>query len=90
MSRVTGRRKEMPGGYRKGPEGKGPATGRGLGRSSGSDRPGRESEEAPRRGLRDGSGKGRGKGRGQGNKKGTGRLKGFFRGDGSGRGGDDS
>ena len=59
----------MPNGDRTGPEGKGPKTGRGLGRCSGSEQAGRESDQ-PRqgmgRGLRDGKGSRRGMGNGQG------------------------
>ena len=41
----------MPGGDRTGPDGNGSLTGRGLGRCSGSDAPGRGSNVSPRRGL---------------------------------------
>lgn len=56
----------MPGGDKTGPEGKGSKTGRGLGKCSGSDKPGFESDE-PRQGLglNNGCRKGRGQGRGR-------------------------
>ncbi|MBN2657161.1 MAG: DUF5320 domain-containing protein [Spirochaetales bacterium] len=66
-------------GNRKGPENRGPQTGRGLGYCSGSDRPGFESNEAPM-GLRRGGGYGRGAGRGQGRAMGRGMGRGFGRG----------
>lgn len=62
----------MPQGDRTGPEGKGPRTGRGLGRCSGSEEPGYKSDK-PRQGLRDGKGSGRGFRNGQG--KGLGRRR---------------
>ena len=49
----------MPNGDRTGPQGKGPKTGRGLGRCSGSDKPGFESEESTQgKGFNNGNGRG--------------------------------
>ncbi|MHA1585373.1 MAG: DUF5320 domain-containing protein [Promethearchaeota archaeon] len=50
----------MPGGDGKGPNGKGPKSGRGLGRCSGNDKPGYV-QDKPKRRIN-----GRGQGRGQG------------------------
>jgi len=59
----------MPRGNRRGPEGAGPMTGRGLGYCSGNDQPGFTADEVPQgagRGFRNGKGRGPGFGRGQG------------------------
>jgi hypothetical protein len=54
----------MPAGDRKGPEGKGPRSGRGSGYCSGSDKPGYQDAQ-PGRGLGKGTGSGSGRGRGR-------------------------
>jgi uncharacterized protein len=55
----------MPNGDGTGPKGLGPKTGRGLGKCSGSEKPGCESDEPKQgEGLNNGCGKGRGQGRG--------------------------
>mgnify|MGYP006307327031 CR=1 FL=1 len=51
----------MPGGNRRGPEGQGPMTGRGLGYCSGNDAPG-AAYPRPGRGLEPGFGRGPGRG----------------------------
>ena len=59
----------MPRGDRRGPEGAGPMTGRGLGYCSGNDQPGFAADAAPQgaaRGFRNGAGRGPGFGRGRG------------------------
>lgn len=59
----------MPRGDRRGPEGRGPMTGRGLGYCSGNDQPGFAADAAPQgagRGFRNGMGRGPGFGRGMG------------------------
>ncbi|RLE19564.1 MAG: hypothetical protein DRJ08_03700 [Acidobacteria bacterium] len=71
----------MPQGDQTGPEGKGPRTGRGLGKSAGNDRPGSEQPGPGRLGGNRGQGRGAGIGRGQG--RGSGR--GMGRGGGRGR-----
>ncbi len=79
---------KMPNGDRTGPEGKGPRTGRGLGRCSGSEEPGWKSEEKPRLGLgrrvnntnvepRKGIGRGEGQGLGRRDGRGNGRGRGL-------------
>lgn len=58
----------MPRGDRRGPDGAGPMTGRGLGYCSGNDQPGFTADEAPQgasRGFRNGKGRGRGMGYGR-------------------------
>ncbi len=76
--KINGGKYKMPKGDRKGPEGKGPKTGRGLGYCAGNDKPGNESDQ-PRqgmaRGLRNGQGNGPkdGRGRSQGAGRGLGR-----------------
>lgn len=58
----------MPGGDRRGPEGRGPMTGRGLGYCAGNDQPGFAADAAPQgagRGFRNGAGRGPGFGRGR-------------------------
>lgn len=64
-------------GDKKGPENRGPKTGRGLGFCNGNDRPGYESNEAPQ-GMRRGGGPGFGRGARGGFGRGAGR--GFGRG----------
>ena len=64
----------MPSGDGTGPEGKGPKTGRGLGRCGGYDAPGYT------RGIPRGMGRGRGAGNGPGRGNGLGRRNGFGRG----------
>ena len=54
----------MPQGNRRGPEGKGPGTGRGMGFCSGEDQPGSENSAPGRKGGRRGGGTGRGMGGG--------------------------
>lgn len=72
----------MAGGDRRGPDGRGPMTGRGLGYCAGNDRSGHQVDALP-----PGRGLGRGAGRGYGRGRGFGR--GFRRGfDGFGRGAD--
>lgn len=59
----------MPRGDRRGPEGAGPMTGRGLGYCAGNEQPGFTANAAPQgagRGLRNGAGRGPGFGRGRG------------------------
>lgn len=59
----------MPRGDRRGPEGAGPMTGRGLGFCAGNDRPGFAANAAPQgfyRGFRGGAGRGPGRGMGYG------------------------
>ena len=74
----------MPYGDGTGPEGKGPRTGRGLGRSAGNDEPG---SKQPGPGRLGGSrGQGRGTGAGQRVGRGTGRGTGRGQGRGGGRG----
>lgn len=79
----------MPRGNKKGPQGEGPNTGRGLGYCTGHDEPGYTSD-APRRGgegFGRGSGLGRGQGRGQGLGRGQGGAgRGMGRGQGRGLG----
>jgi len=63
----------MPRGDRRGPEGAGSMTGRGLGYCSGNSQPGYRADEAPQgagRGLRNGAGQASGFGRGQGRSRG--------------------
>lgn len=75
----------MPRGDRRGPEGAGAMTGRGLGYCSGNEQPGYRANAAPQgagRGFRNGAGKGPGFGRGQG----RGRGMGYGRAGGRGRG----
>lgn len=66
----------MPRGDRRGPDGMGPMTGRGLGYCAGYDRPGFQSD-APPAGRGQGWGAGPGWGRGQGFGGGRGRGRGF-------------
>lgn len=54
----------MPAGNKRGPDGEGPKTGRGLGYCSGNDHPGFEHADEPR-GIRYGSGRGLGRGMGR-------------------------
>ena len=73
----------MPGMNRKGPEGMGPKTGRGLGRCNGEERAERqacENEMRPGRGRRGFGGGGRGNGAGMGRGEGRGRGQGMGRG----------
>ena len=66
----------MPRGDRRGPEGRGAMTGRGLGYCSGNDQPGFRADAAPQgagRGFRNGAGRGPGFGRGSGRALGYGR-----------------
>lgn len=75
----------MPRGDRRGPEGRGPVTGRGLGYCTGNDQPGFAAEKAPQgagRAFRNGAGRGPGFGRARGAGRGQGRGLGFA----SGRG----
>ena len=65
----------MPRGDRRGPEGTGPMTGRGLGYCAGNDQPGFAANAAPQgagRGPRNGAGRGPGFGRGLGRARGRG------------------
>jgi hypothetical protein len=66
----------MPRGDRRGPEGAGSMTGRGLGFCAGNDQPGYTADAAPQgagRGFRNGAGRGPGYGRGKGRGMGYGR-----------------
>ncbi|MFW5885772.1 MAG: DUF5320 domain-containing protein [Halanaerobium sp.] len=77
----------MPHGDRRGPEGRGPMTGRGLGYCSGNDQPGFAADAAPQgagRGLRNGAGRGPGFGRGCRSVRGRGMGYGFAAGRGAG------
>lgn len=78
----------MPRGDRRGPEGRGPMTGRGLGYCAGNDQPGFAADAAPQgagRGFRNGAGRGPGFGRGRGFA-GSGRGRGMGYGFAAGRG----
>lgn len=62
---ATGGDRDMPGGDRKGPDGRGPMTGRGLGYCAGYDHPGYVADALPYgRGYGRGGGRGFGRGRG--------------------------
>ncbi len=77
----------MPGGDKRGPDERGPMTGRGLGYCAGNDRPGYATAEAPAgRGGGFGRRFGRGAGRGYGRGRGFGNGPGFGYGRGYGRG----
>ncbi|RCW57439.1 DUF5320 domain-containing protein [Halanaerobium sp. ST460_2HS_T2] len=76
----------MPRGDRRGPEGRGPMTGRGLGYCAGNDQPGFAVDAAPQgagRGFRNGAGRGPGFGRGRGKVRGRGMGYGFAAGRGA-------
>ncbi|SIR39527.1 DUF5320 domain-containing protein [Halanaerobium kushneri] len=76
----------MPRGDRRGSEGRGPMTGRGLGYCAGNDQPGFAVDAAPQgagRGFRNGAGRGPGFGRGRGKVRGRGMGYGFAAGRGA-------
>ena len=78
----------MARGDRRGPQGMGPMTGRGLGYCAGNDRPGFQVDDAPmRRNFNGGGGRGFGRGRGFGNGFGQGYGRGFGPAHGRGFGG---